>query len=82
LPSASADGQKGKTKSDKRTDKKRYPATLRKSTACVRTNSGAEPVGYEWKYMAKVENLTQEGDRIEVFASDLPGNISENTKEL
>jgi hypothetical protein len=32
--------------------------------------------------VAKVENLTQEGDRIEVFASDLPGNISEKTKEL
>ncbi|MDR2121337.1 MAG: hypothetical protein LBP64_10775, partial [Tannerella sp.] len=41
-----------------------------------------EPVGYEWKYVAKVENLTQEGERIEVFASDLPGNISEKTKEL
>ncbi|MDR1676536.1 MAG: hypothetical protein LBR86_08735 [Tannerella sp.] len=41
-----------------------------------------EPVGYEWKYVATVENLTQEGDRIEVFASDLPGNISKKTEEL
>jgi hypothetical protein len=41
-----------------------------------------EPAGYEWKYVATVENLTQEGDRIEVFASDLPGNISEKIKEL
>jgi hypothetical protein len=41
-----------------------------------------EPAGYVWKYVAAVENLTQDGDRIEVFASDLPGNISEKTKEL
>jgi hypothetical protein len=41
-----------------------------------------EPIGYVWKYVATVENLTQDGDRIEVFASDLPGNISEKTAEL
>jgi hypothetical protein len=41
-----------------------------------------EPVGYVWKYVASVENLTQDGDRIEVFASDLPGNIAEKTAEL
>jgi hypothetical protein len=41
-----------------------------------------EPIGYVWKYVATVENLTQDGDRIEVFASDLPGNVSEKTMEL
>ena len=41
-----------------------------------------EPVGYEWKYVATTENPIQDGDRIDIFASDLPGNISEKTKEL
>jgi hypothetical protein len=35
-----------------------------------------EPTGYEWIYTATAGNDTLEGDRIEVYASDTPGNIS------
>jgi hypothetical protein len=35
-----------------------------------------EPTGYEWIYTATAGNDTLDGDRIEVYASDTPGNIS------
>jgi hypothetical protein len=38
--------------------------------------------GYEWLYTATATNDDLSGDRIEVFASDTPGNISEKTAEL
>jgi hypothetical protein len=41
-----------------------------------------EASGYEWTYAATTENDTLTGDRIEIFASDTPGNISAKTKEL
>jgi hypothetical protein len=41
-----------------------------------------EPAGYEWTYTAVAENATQDGDRIEVYASDHPGNISKAEKEI
>jgi hypothetical protein len=37
--------------------------------------------GYEWTYTATAHN-DLEGDRIEIFASDTPGNISEKITEL
>ncbi|MDR3268468.1 MAG: hypothetical protein LBT83_05320 [Tannerella sp.] len=39
-------------------------------------------VGYEWTYHATAENPDLAGDRIEVFASDMPGNITAKTEEL
>jgi hypothetical protein len=39
-------------------------------------------VGYEWLYTATQTNENLSGDRIEVFASDTPGNISEKVEEL
>lgn len=41
-----------------------------------------EAVGYEWTYTATTENATLDGDRIEILASDRPGNISSKTEEL
>jgi hypothetical protein len=41
-----------------------------------------EPVGYRWTYKAIAENVSLDGDRIEVYASDTPGNISQKTEEL
>jgi hypothetical protein len=41
-----------------------------------------EAVGYEWTYTATARNESLEGDRIEVFASDTPGNISQKTEEI
>jgi hypothetical protein len=40
------------------------------------------PIGYEWTYTATVANDDLSGDRIDVFASDTPGNITEKTAEL
>jgi hypothetical protein len=36
----------------------------------------AEATGYEWTYAATTVNDSLAGDRIEVYASDLPGNIT------
>ncbi|MDR3268477.1 MAG: hypothetical protein LBT83_05370 [Tannerella sp.] len=41
-----------------------------------------EATGYEWTYKATAENEILVGDRIEIFASDVPGNISTETEEL
>jgi hypothetical protein len=38
--------------------------------------------GYEWTYTATATNSDLSGDRIEVFASDTPGNITEKTAEV
>ena len=38
--------------------------------------------GYEWLYTANALNDSLTGDRIEIFASETPGNISEKTVEL
>jgi hypothetical protein len=38
-----------------------------------------EAAGYEWTYRATAVNDELEGDRIEIFASDIPGNISTET---
>jgi hypothetical protein len=42
----------------------------------------AEATGYEWTYTATAENESLDGDRIEVFASDTPGNITQRLEEL
>jgi hypothetical protein len=39
-------------------------------------------VGYEWMYKATAANESLTGDRIEIYASDTPGNISVKTEEL
>jgi hypothetical protein len=41
-----------------------------------------EPTGYEWTYSATAVNDTLQGDRIEVYAADTPGNISQKIEEL
>jgi hypothetical protein len=41
-----------------------------------------EPTGYEWTYTATAANDELSGDRIEVFASDTPGNIAKRTAEI
>jgi hypothetical protein len=41
-----------------------------------------EATGYEWTYRATANNESRKGDRIEIFASDTPGNISEKMTEL
>jgi hypothetical protein len=41
-----------------------------------------EATGYEWTYKATATNTDLVGDRIEIFASDLPGNISTETEKL
>jgi hypothetical protein len=39
-------------------------------------------LSYEWLYTATQVNENLSGDRIEVFASDTPGNISKQAQEL
>ncbi|MDR1602727.1 MAG: hypothetical protein LBS42_09920 [Tannerella sp.] len=41
-----------------------------------------EATGYEWTYTATAVNESLEGDRIEIFASDTPGSITQKTEEL
>ncbi|MDR0845737.1 MAG: hypothetical protein LBN71_11005 [Tannerella sp.] len=41
-----------------------------------------ELTGYEWTYTATTTNDSLDGDRIEIFASDTPGNISQKAEEL
>jgi hypothetical protein len=41
-----------------------------------------EPAGYGWRYTATAVNDDLSGDRIDVFASDTPGNIAEKTAEI
>jgi hypothetical protein len=58
----------------------------------VITNSDGTPVeeglavpeatGYEWTYTATTANDSLAGDRIEVYASDLPGNITKAEEVL
>ena len=40
------------------------------------------PTGYEWIYTATAINEDLSGDRIEVFASDTPGNIATRMAEI
>jgi hypothetical protein len=42
----------------------------------------AEATGYEWTYTATVVNDSLAGDRIEVYASDLPGNLTKAEEVL
>jgi hypothetical protein len=41
-----------------------------------------EATGYEWTYKVAQTNNDLPGSRIEIYASDVPGNISTATKEL
>jgi hypothetical protein len=41
-----------------------------------------EATGYEWTYTATATNRELKGDRIEVYASDMPGNISKAEESL
>jgi hypothetical protein len=41
-----------------------------------------EATGYEWTYVATTVNDSLAGDRIEVYASDLPGNITKAEEVL
>jgi hypothetical protein len=41
-----------------------------------------EATGYEWTYTATTMNGELTGDRIEVYASDTPGNISKAEESL
>jgi hypothetical protein len=41
-----------------------------------------EATGYEWTYTATTVNDSLTGDRIEVYASDLPGNITKAEEVL
>jgi hypothetical protein len=41
-----------------------------------------EATGYEWTYTVTAANDGTDGDRIEIFASDTPGNITHRTEEL
>jgi hypothetical protein len=41
-----------------------------------------EDTGYEWTYTATAKNPDTKGDRIEVYASDTPGNIKEAGEDL
>jgi hypothetical protein len=41
-----------------------------------------EAIGYEWTYKATADNASLDGDRVEVYASDTPGNISQREQEL
>jgi hypothetical protein len=41
-----------------------------------------EATGYEWTYTATATNQDVQGDRIEVYASDTPGNISKAEESL
>lgn len=45
-------------------------------------NAVVGPDGLSWVYTATAENLSREGDRIVVKASDLPGNVSEKETPL
>jgi hypothetical protein len=36
----------------------------------------SDPFGYEWTFTAARTNDSLEGDKIEIFASDIPGNIT------
>ena len=38
-----------------------------------------DTVGYVWTYTATAANNSLEGDRIEITASDFPGNVSQDT---
>jgi hypothetical protein len=39
-------------------------------------------IGYEWTYKATADNADLDGDRIDIYASDTPGNISHKEQEL
>jgi hypothetical protein len=41
-----------------------------------------DAVGYEWTYTATELNELLEGDRIEIYASDTPGNIAKEIAEI
>jgi hypothetical protein len=41
-----------------------------------------DAIGYEWTYVATQANENLEGDRIEIFVSDTPGNVTHEEREL
>ena len=45
-------------------------------------NAAPDAVGYLWTYTATAANDSLEGDRIEITASDLPGNVSQETVNM
>ncbi|MDR1221914.1 MAG: hypothetical protein LBL07_03425, partial [Tannerella sp.] len=42
----------------------------------------ADAIGYEWTYVATQTNESLEGDRIEIFVSDTPGNVTHEERGL
>ncbi|MDR1098201.1 MAG: hypothetical protein LBL57_08720 [Tannerella sp.] len=42
----------------------------------------ADAIGYEWTYVATQINESLEGDRIEIFVSDTPGNVTHEDRGL
>jgi hypothetical protein len=41
-----------------------------------------DAIGYEWTYVATQANESLDGDRIEIFVSDTPGNVTHGKREL
>jgi hypothetical protein len=41
-----------------------------------------DAIGYEWTYVATQLNESLEGDRIEIFVSDTPGNVTHGERGL
>jgi hypothetical protein len=41
-----------------------------------------DAIGYEWTYVATQTNESLDGDRIEIFVSDTPGNVTREEHEL
>jgi hypothetical protein len=41
-----------------------------------------DAIGYEWTYVATQTNESLAGDRIEIFVSDTPGNVTRAEREL
>ncbi|MDR1336473.1 MAG: hypothetical protein LBK22_06560 [Tannerella sp.] len=41
-----------------------------------------DAIGYEWTYVATQLNESLEGDRIEIFVSDTPGNVTHEARVL
>jgi hypothetical protein len=42
----------------------------------------ADAIGYDWTYIATQINESLEGDRIEIFVSDTPGNVTHEERGL
>jgi hypothetical protein len=41
-----------------------------------------DEIGYEWTYVATQTNESLDGDRIEIFVSDIPGNVTHEERKL